>query len=227
MEAQFIEGAYIQEGHALNCAPYFIGKHYEYCKNRMEIFIQSTDVHAWLVISNRMVKILHSYLSTNELSQEEKTIIEANSRAMRLFYSIVSCEVQNKILKCKSAFDIWGRLESVYSVSKKKTSYSSEEKVPRKRKFYSQEEESTSLENKKRKIKSFCQDLEIICEQEVDISCQLFKEREEILSTIRSQRYSKEVRRGKKISRLTKRSPLPQDLNSNFQRNFLIKETLE
>ena len=101
----------------------------------MEIFIQSTDVYAWLVISNRMVK-LHSSQSSNELSQEKKTIIKANCRAMRLLYSVVSCEVKTKMSKCKTAFDIWGRLERVYSVINKqdKTLNSRTEEATRKRK---------------------------------------------------------------------------------------------
>ena len=67
----------------------------------MRVFIQANDYRLWHIIFNN-------------IDINNSNYIYLNVTANKLLYSALDSHVQNKVSSCKSAHDIWIKLENIY-----------------------------------------------------------------------------------------------------------------
>ena len=115
----------LTEGQSTNRPPFFNGVNYSYWKERMRIFIQSTDYDLWKIIINGP----DTPMTTNDEGQrvpktdeewtpEEKKKVEMNAKAINLMHCAISFEEYRKVSRCKSAKEIWDKLQLTHEGTK-------------------------------------------------------------------------------------------------------------
>ena len=108
------------EGQSSHRPPLFTGTNYSYWKNRMRIFITSTDYDLWKIITKgpyiptKKSGDLDVPKSEDEWDEAEKPKIEKNARAINLLYCALSTDEYNRISACETAQEIWDKLEIAY-----------------------------------------------------------------------------------------------------------------
>ncbi|KAH0697124.1 hypothetical protein KY290_014569 [Solanum tuberosum] len=104
--------------------PYFDGKNYRHWKARMRAYVQSVDYQSWLIIQNGPLPIpgdeegkehedeaSATKPKTVKYTREQRDVIEHNARAKHLLNCALSWEEFGKIDSCKTAKEVWDRLE--------------------------------------------------------------------------------------------------------------------
>ncbi|KAL6956404.1 hypothetical protein U1Q18_052817 [Sarracenia purpurea var. burkii] len=108
------------EGGSSTRPPLFTGVKYTFWKQRMTIFIQKMDWRAWQVIvqgDNVPTKTVDSKEVPKlnvELTENDMRLLQVNSSAMNALYCALDANEYNHIIACKSAKEIWKKLEIIY-----------------------------------------------------------------------------------------------------------------
>nr|XP_009780387.1 PREDICTED: uncharacterized protein LOC104229433 [Nicotiana sylvestris] len=93
----------------------------------MKVYVQSIDYRAWLVIQNgprpipknSVGKKLVKRESMFDYTKEQLDIMQTNARAINMLYCAISEEEYKRISTCKTAKDIWDRLENIHGDANK------------------------------------------------------------------------------------------------------------
>ncbi|KAL4313463.1 hypothetical protein GQ457_01G012500 [Hibiscus cannabinus] len=88
----------MEEGQSISKPPFFNGANYPYWKNRMMLFIQSTDYTIWDV-------------QRHEWNDEERRRVQMNAKAMHILFCAFGPNEYAKMSSCSSAKEIWDKLE--------------------------------------------------------------------------------------------------------------------
>ncbi|VFQ77300.1 unnamed protein product [Cuscuta campestris] len=110
----------VAEGQSTTRPPLFDGTNYAYWKERMRIFIQSNDYDSWLVIKHGETvptKIVDGVLVPKletEYTSNDKKKMQLNARAINFLYCAVNPDDYRKISRCKTANEMWNKLEVTY-----------------------------------------------------------------------------------------------------------------
>ncbi|CAL1387968.1 unnamed protein product [Linum trigynum] len=112
---------YLADGFSQNRSPRFEGVNYGYWKNRMELFVGSTDQKLWA----RVIKGPHELKEDQEKwSDEDFEKFQQNCKATNLMYRALGLEEYHKVAGCKTAKKIWDKLQVTYEgTSQVKTSW--------------------------------------------------------------------------------------------------------
>ncbi|VFQ77676.1 unnamed protein product [Cuscuta campestris] len=121
----------IGEGQSTSRPPLFDGTNYSYWKERMRIYIRSTNFQLWLVIKNGeqipMKKVGETTVPKTEVEFDAEDIkkVENYAKAINMLYCAVNPDDYRKISCCTTAKEMWDKLEVTYegkktTVSKKK-----------------------------------------------------------------------------------------------------------
>ncbi|VFQ68815.1 unnamed protein product, partial [Cuscuta campestris] len=110
----------VAEGQSTTRPPLFDDTNYAYWKERMRIFIQSNDYDSWLVIKHGETvptKIVDGVLVPKletEYTSNDKKKMQLNARAINFLYCAVNPDDYRKISRCKTANEMWNKLEVTY-----------------------------------------------------------------------------------------------------------------
>ncbi|VFR00751.1 unnamed protein product, partial [Cuscuta campestris] len=110
----------IGEGQSTSRPPLFDGTNYSYWKERMRIYICSTNFQLWLVIKNGeeipMKKVGETTVpkTENEFGAEDIKKIENYAKAINMLYCAVNPDDYRKISCCTTAKEMWYKLEVTY-----------------------------------------------------------------------------------------------------------------
>ncbi|VFQ98062.1 unnamed protein product [Cuscuta campestris] len=110
----------IGEGQSTSRPPLFDGTNYSYWKERMRIYIRSTNFQLWLVIKNGeeipMKKVGETTVPKTENEFDAKDIkkIENYAKAINMLYCAVNPDDYRKISCCTTAKEMWDKLEVTY-----------------------------------------------------------------------------------------------------------------
>ncbi|KAL4284161.1 hypothetical protein GQ457_16G016240 [Hibiscus cannabinus] len=83
----------MEEGQSISKPPFFNGANYPYLKNRMMLFIQSTDYTIWDVVL------------------DERRRVQMNAKAIHILFCALGPDEYAKMSSCSSAKEIWDKLE--------------------------------------------------------------------------------------------------------------------
>ncbi|XP_059068312.1 uncharacterized protein LOC131858859 [Cryptomeria japonica] len=97
------------EGAFLNRAPLFDGNDYVFWKVKMEAFIHSLDVRMWDVVTTK-----YNVPASVPTDADEKLKFELDKKARYALLCGLARDVFAKVIYCKSANDIWVKLETIY-----------------------------------------------------------------------------------------------------------------
>ncbi|XP_059066114.1 uncharacterized protein LOC131857483 [Cryptomeria japonica] len=97
------------EGAFLNRAPLFDGNDYVFWKVKMEAFIHSLDVRMWDVVTTK-----YTVPASVPSDADEKLKFELDKKARYALLCGLTRDVFAKVIYCKSANDIWVKLETIY-----------------------------------------------------------------------------------------------------------------
>ncbi|KAL4367156.1 hypothetical protein GQ457_05G007260 [Hibiscus cannabinus] len=107
----------MEEGQSISKPPFFNGANYRYWKNRMMLFIQSTDYTIWDVVldgpftpmkregDTLMPKQRHGW------NDEERRRVQMNAKAMHILFCALGPDEYAKMSSCSSSKEIWDKLE--------------------------------------------------------------------------------------------------------------------
>ncbi|VFQ82097.1 unnamed protein product [Cuscuta campestris] len=110
----------IEEGQSTSRPPLFDGTNYSYWKERMRIYIRSTNFQLWLVIKNGeqipMKKVGETTVpkTEDEFDAEDIKKVENYAKAMNMLYCAVNPDDYRKISCCTTAKEMWDKLEVTY-----------------------------------------------------------------------------------------------------------------
>ncbi|VFQ96632.1 unnamed protein product [Cuscuta campestris] len=110
----------IGEGQSTSRPPLFDGTNYTYWKERMRIYIRSTNFQLWLVIKNGeetpMKKVGEQLVpkTEDEFDAEDIKKVENYAKAINLLYCAVNPDDYRKISCCTTAKEMWDKLEVTY-----------------------------------------------------------------------------------------------------------------
>ncbi|VFQ76182.1 unnamed protein product [Cuscuta campestris] len=110
----------IGEGQSTSRPPLFDGTNYSYWKERMRIYIRSTNFQLWLVIKNGeeipMKKVGETTVpkTENEFDAEDIKKIENYAKPINMLYCAVNPDDYRKISCCTTAKEMWDKLEVTY-----------------------------------------------------------------------------------------------------------------
>ncbi|VFQ85176.1 unnamed protein product [Cuscuta campestris] len=116
--AVVVEG--IGEGQSTTRPPLFDGTNYTYWKERMRIYIRSTNFQLWLVIKNGeevpMKKVGDKLIPKieDEFDAEDIKKVENYAKAINMLYCAVNPDDYRKISCCSTAKEMWDKLEVTY-----------------------------------------------------------------------------------------------------------------
>ncbi|VFQ87964.1 unnamed protein product [Cuscuta campestris] len=111
----------IGEGQSTSRLPLFDGTNYSYWKERMRIYIRSTNFQLWLVIKNGeqipMKKVGETTVpkTEDEFDAEDIKKVENNAKAINMLYCAVNPDDYHKISCCTTAKEMWDKLEKTYA----------------------------------------------------------------------------------------------------------------
>ncbi|VFQ96713.1 unnamed protein product [Cuscuta campestris] len=112
--------ARIGEGQSTSRPPLFDGTNYSYWKERMRIYIRSTNFQLWLVIKNGeeipMKKVGETTVpkTEDEFDAEDIKKVENYAKAINMLYCAVNPDDYRKISCCTTAKEMWDKLEVTY-----------------------------------------------------------------------------------------------------------------
>ena len=91
------------EGRSTVRPPLFNGSNYAYWACRMKIYLQSIGFNTWNITQTE-----YSEPTTNfaQLTSKQKTIAQNNSKAMNILFCSLDRNEFNRVLVCKSAYEI-------------------------------------------------------------------------------------------------------------------------
>ncbi|VFQ70404.1 unnamed protein product [Cuscuta campestris] len=110
----------IGEGKSTTRPPLFDGTNYTYWKERMRIYIRSTNFQLKLVIKNGeevpMKKVGDKLITKTEDEFDAKDIkkVENYAKAINMLYCAVNPDDYRKISCCSTAKEMWDKLEVTY-----------------------------------------------------------------------------------------------------------------
>ncbi|VFQ64076.1 unnamed protein product [Cuscuta campestris] len=110
----------IGEGQSTSRPPLFDGTNYTYWKERMRIYIRSTNFQLWLVIKNGketpMKKVGEKLVpkTEDEFDAEDIKKVENYAKAINMLYCAVNPDDYRKISCCTTANEMWDKLEVTY-----------------------------------------------------------------------------------------------------------------
>ncbi|VFQ96750.1 unnamed protein product [Cuscuta campestris] len=110
----------IGEGQSTSRPPLFDGTNYSYGKERMRIYIRSTNFQLWLVIKNGeeipMKKVDDKLIpkTEDEFDAEDIKNIDNYAKAINILYCAVNPDDYRKISCCTTAKEMWDKLEVTY-----------------------------------------------------------------------------------------------------------------
>ncbi|VFQ72920.1 unnamed protein product [Cuscuta campestris] len=110
----------IGEGQSTSRPPLFDGTNYSYWKERMRIYIRSTNFQLWLVIKNGeeipMKKVGETTVpkTEDEFDAEDIKKVENYAKAINMLYCAVNPDDYRKISCCTTAKEMWDKLEVTY-----------------------------------------------------------------------------------------------------------------
>src|SRR5262249_4551809 len=99
------------EGQSTTRPPLFDGSNYAYWKTRMTIFLKASGYFVWKVIEDG------PYVATTSESEWDDTVIKKmslDSIATNILYCALSPQEFNRVQLCKSAKEIWDKLQVTY-----------------------------------------------------------------------------------------------------------------
>ncbi|KAH9780749.1 Integrase catalytic domain-containing protein [Citrus sinensis] len=110
-----------REGRSTTRPPYFDGNDYPYWKTRMIIYLQALDYEIWEIVNDGPFMPL----TKNEVGEDipkpsrdwnefEKRKASLNSKAMNALFRALDKKEFHRVSSCKSANEIWHKLEVVY-----------------------------------------------------------------------------------------------------------------
>ncbi|VFQ90166.1 unnamed protein product [Cuscuta campestris] len=108
------------EGQSTTRPPLFDGTNYTYWKERMRIYIQSTNFLLWRIIKNgedvpmKKVEETNVPKSEDEYDAQDIKKVENNSKAINIIYCAVNPDDYRKISCCTTAKEMWDKLEITY-----------------------------------------------------------------------------------------------------------------
>ncbi|VFQ78019.1 unnamed protein product [Cuscuta campestris] len=108
------------EGQSTTRPPLFDGTNYTYWKERMRIYIQSTNFLLWRIIKNGedvpMKKVGETNVpkTENEYDAQDIKKVENNAKAINIIYCAVNPDDYRKISCCTTAKEMWDKLEITY-----------------------------------------------------------------------------------------------------------------
>ncbi|KAL4363059.1 hypothetical protein GQ457_04G019540 [Hibiscus cannabinus] len=108
--------ARFEEGRSISCPPLFEGEGYFQWSNLMKYFIQAQDFEVWEIIEDGF---LEGPKKKKKRSAND-TKAKLNSRTMHMLLCGLNEEVSKKVSTCKSAKEIWEKLEKLYGKEEKK-----------------------------------------------------------------------------------------------------------
>ncbi|VFQ83206.1 unnamed protein product [Cuscuta campestris] len=124
----------IGEGQSTSRPPLFDGTNYTYWKERMRIYIRSTNFQLWLVIKNGeetpMKKVGEKLVpkTKDEFDAEYIKKVENYAKAINMLYCAVNPDDYRKISCCTTAKEMWDKLEVTYEgIALKATKKTAEE----------------------------------------------------------------------------------------------------
>ncbi|GMI77659.1 hypothetical protein HRI_001435200 [Hibiscus trionum] len=107
--------ARFEEGRSISCPPLFKGEAYFQWANIMKFFIKSQDYEVWDIVEDE-------YLEAPKKKKKQRsandTKANLNTKAMHILYCGLNEDVSKKVSTCKSAKDIWEKLEKLYGNKK-------------------------------------------------------------------------------------------------------------
>ncbi|XP_057870879.2 uncharacterized protein LOC131077401 [Cryptomeria japonica] len=106
--------SHIQVGSSVTRAPLFDGTDYVFWKIRMETYLISLDLDVWNIVCSK-----YSVPATIPTDPDEKKQYEMNARAKHAILCGLTKDVFVKIMHCKSAHEIWEKLENIYQGNEK------------------------------------------------------------------------------------------------------------
>ncbi|KAL4282430.1 hypothetical protein GQ457_16G003140 [Hibiscus cannabinus] len=106
--------ARFEEGRSISCPPLFEGEAYFQWSNVMKYFILAQDIKVWVVIEKGYMEAPKK----KKQRSENDTKAKLNSRAMHMLLYGLNEEVSKQVSTCKSAKDIWEKLEKLYGNKK-------------------------------------------------------------------------------------------------------------
>ncbi|KAL4279608.1 hypothetical protein GQ457_03G012590 [Hibiscus cannabinus] len=109
--------ARFEEGRSISCPPLFEGEAYFQWSNVMKYFILAQDIKVWVVIENGYME---APKKKKKQRSENDTKAKLNSRAMHMLLCGLNEEVSKNVSTCKSAKEIWEKLEKLYGKEEKK-----------------------------------------------------------------------------------------------------------
>ncbi|VFQ98975.1 unnamed protein product [Cuscuta campestris] len=110
----------IGEGQSTSRPPLFDGTNYTYWKERLRIYIRSTNFQLWLVIKNGeetpMKKVDEKLVpkTEDEFDAEDIKKVENYAKAINMLYCAVNPDDYRKISCCTTAKEMWDKLEVTY-----------------------------------------------------------------------------------------------------------------
>ncbi|VFQ97275.1 unnamed protein product [Cuscuta campestris] len=108
------------EGQSTTRPPLFDGTNYTYWKERMRIYIQSTNFLLWRIIKNGkdvpMKKVGETNVPKTEDEYDAQDIkkVENNAKAINIIYCAVNPDDYRKISCCSTTKEMWDKLEITY-----------------------------------------------------------------------------------------------------------------
>ncbi len=115
----------LTEGQSNNRPRFFSVKNYAYWKERIRIFIQSIDYNIWkIVVSGPKIPTKTSAdgvvtpKEEAEWNEDDKKKIELNAKAINLLHCAISFEEYRKVSRCKTAKEIWEKLQVTHEGTK-------------------------------------------------------------------------------------------------------------
>ncbi|VFQ66028.1 unnamed protein product [Cuscuta campestris] len=110
----------LSEGQSTTRPPLFDGTNYTYWKERMRIYIQSTNFLLWRIIKNGENVPMKKAEETNvpktedEYDAQDIKKVENNAKAINIIYCAVNPDDYRKISCCTTAKEMWDKLEITY-----------------------------------------------------------------------------------------------------------------
>ncbi|KAL4348430.1 hypothetical protein GQ457_17G009180 [Hibiscus cannabinus] len=107
----------MEEGQSISKPPFFNGANYPYWKNRMMLFIQSTDYMIWdVVLDGPFIPVKREGETLvpkqrHEWNDEERRRVQMNAKAMHILFCALGPDEYAKMSSCSSAKEVWDKLE--------------------------------------------------------------------------------------------------------------------
>ncbi|GMI69866.1 hypothetical protein like AT4G00980 [Hibiscus trionum] len=100
--------------------PFFNGDNYPYWKNRMRLFIKSTDYMVWDVVEEgpfipmkrdgeRLVPKVKV-----EMTDDDRRMMQVNDKALHVIFCALGPDIYSKVSSIESAKEVWDTLETTY-----------------------------------------------------------------------------------------------------------------